>query len=63
MLLTAVIYAVADRLRQRTGLRVERVEFRKISFLNDTADMTLYYDRPRRPKTELAAIPIDQGAQ
>lgn len=63
------LIAPADRerliedLRQRTGLPVERVEVRKINFLNDTADLTMYYERPRANKSSGRAVLANQGAQ
>jgi hypothetical protein len=38
-------------LRERTGLPVERVEVRRIDFLHDTAELTVFYDEPRPAKT------------
>ena len=34
-------------LRQRTGLPINRIEVGSINFLNDTADITVYYDEPQ----------------
>ena len=34
-------------LRQRTGLPIKRVEVGRINFLNDTADLRLFYDEPK----------------
>lgn len=31
----------------RTGLPVNRVEIRQINFLNDTAELKLYFDEPK----------------
>ena len=31
-------------LSERTGLNVERVDVRRIDFLHDTADLTIYYE-------------------
>ncbi len=50
-------------LRERTGLAVERVDVRKINFLNDTVDMTIYYDKPRAPKKNPALVPANEGVQ
>lgn len=36
-----------DDLRRRTGLPIKRVEVGAINFLNDTADITVYYDEPQ----------------
>lgn len=38
-----------EDLRQRTGLPVKRVEIGRINFLNDTAEMMIYYDEPHTP--------------
>lgn len=38
-----------DDLRQRTGLPVKRVEIGRINFLNDTAELKIYYDEPQMP--------------
>ncbi len=49
-------------LRERTGLVVERVEVRRINFLNDTADLTIYYKQsqprlvPRRSARSMAEV-------
>ena len=52
-----------EDLRRRTGLPVDRVEVRKINFLNDTADMIIFYDRARSRKSDAAPIFMNQGAQ
>lgn len=39
--------ALLTDLRQRTGLPINRVEVGSINFLNDTAELTIYYDEPR----------------
>ncbi len=52
-----------EDLRRRTGLLVDRVEVRKINFLNDTADMIIYYDRARAQRTDAAAVLVNQGVQ
>lgn len=63
------LIAPADReqliedLRQRTGLPVERVEVRRINFLNDTADLTVYYERPPMRKASGRSVLANQGAQ
>ena len=36
-----------NKLRQRTGLPINRIEVGSINFLNDTADITVYYDEPQ----------------
>jgi len=36
-----------DDLRQRTGLPVKRVEIGRLNFLNDTAELRVFYDEPR----------------
>jgi hypothetical protein len=36
-----------DDLRQRTGLPIKRVEIGRLNFLNDTAEMRVFYDEPR----------------
>lgn len=38
-------HLLAD-LRQRTGLPVKRVEVGRVNFLNDTADLKIYFDEP-----------------
>lgn len=52
-----------EDLRRRTGLPVDRVEIRKINFLNDTADITIFYERPRSRKSDAAPVLMNQGAQ
>lgn len=47
-------------LRERTGLAVDRVEVRKINFLNDTVDMTIHYDKPRAPKNIPTLVPVNE---
>jgi hypothetical protein len=37
---------IAD-LRQRTGLPIKRIEIHRINFLNDTAQVLVFYDEPR----------------
>lgn len=36
-----------DDLRQRTGLPVSRVEIGRINFLNDSAELKVYFDEPK----------------
>ena len=55
-------HLLAD-LRERTGLNVERVEVRRIDFLHDTADLTIYYEEPRAAKATTAPRLFRQGAQ
>ena len=50
-------------LRERTGLNVERVEVRRIDFLHDTADLTIFYEEPRAAKATTAPRLFRQGAQ
>jgi hypothetical protein len=50
-------------LRERTGLMVERVEVRRIDFLHDTADLTIFYEEPRSAKATTAPRLFRQGAQ
>jgi len=50
-----------EDLRQRTGLPVDRVEIRKINFLNDTANLTVYYDRPRARKSDAMPVLLNQA--
>ncbi|HRN67171.1 MAG TPA: DUF4956 domain-containing protein [Promineifilum sp.] len=47
-------------LRERTGLAIDRVEVRKINFLNDTVDMTIHYDKPRAPKNIPTLVPVNE---
>lgn len=49
-------------LRERTGLPVDRVEVRKINFLNDTADMIVYYEQPRSRKAKATPMLVSQKA-
>lgn len=46
-------------LRQRTGLPVKRVEVGRINFLNDTADVRIYFDEPT-PKPAPQAAPAEE---
>jgi len=50
-------------LRERTGLMVERVDVRRIDFLHDTADLTIYYEEPRAARATSAPRLIQKGAQ
>ena len=50
-------------LRERTGLAVERVEVRRIDFLHDTADLTIFYEEPRAAKAATAPRLFRQEAQ
>ena len=46
-------------LRERTGLPVERVEVRRINYLNDTADLTIFYEEPRaKPAPRRSPRPV-----
>ena len=47
-------------LRERTGLPVERVEVRRIDFLHDTAELLVFYDEPRAPKSVELPRPMKQ---
>jgi hypothetical protein len=49
-------------LRERTGLPVDRVEVRRIDFLHDTAELTVYYDEPRASKNTASTQLVNQGA-
>lgn len=48
-------------LRQRTGLPIKRVEVGRINFLNDTAELRVFYDEPagQRPARTLFADEAD----
>jgi hypothetical protein len=50
-------------LRERTGLNVERVDVRRIDFLHDTTDLTIYYEAPRMAKATTAPRLFRQSAQ
>lgn len=50
-------------LSERTGLNVERVDVRRIDFLHDTADLTIYYEAPRMAKATTAPGLFRQSAQ
>jgi hypothetical protein len=56
-------HLLAD-LRERIGLPVDRVEVRRIDFLHDTAELTIYYDEPRlfTPATTTQLINQNQRA-
>lgn len=47
-------------LRERTGLPVERVEVRRIDFLHDTAELTVFYDEPSVSRTTASSLAIGQ---
>jgi hypothetical protein len=47
-------------LRERTGLPVDRVEVRRIDFLHDTAELTVFYDEPRNKKDVVSPLAIGQ---
>ncbi len=50
-------------LRERTGLAVGRVEVRRINFLNDTAELTIFYEQPQATKA-ITRLPLfRQGVQ
>jgi hypothetical protein len=55
-------HLLAD-LRERTGLPVERAEVRRIDFLHDTAELTVYYDEPRFSGVSATTQLINQGAK
>ncbi len=38
-----------EDLRRRTGLPVKRVQVGRLNYLNDTAQLTIFYDEPRSP--------------
>jgi hypothetical protein len=48
-------------LRGRTGLPVDRVEIRRIDFLHDTADLTIYYHNPQPQTAAAPAELMNQG--
>lgn len=53
-------------LRERTGLPVDRVEIRRIDFLHDTAELTIYYDYDKSQLSRIATTTskiINQTAQ
>ena len=50
-------------LSERTGLNVERVDVRRIDFLHDTTDLTIYYEAPRMAKATTAPRLFRQSAQ
>ncbi len=49
-------------LRERTGLHVERVDVRRIDFLHDTAELTIYYEQPAAHSGGQVGL-FQQGAQ
>jgi hypothetical protein len=49
-------------LRERTGLPVDRVEVRRIDFLHDTAELTVFYDEPRPTKMSTPVRLVKQSA-
>ena len=50
-------------LPERTGLNVERVDVRRIDFLHDTTDLTIYYEALRMAKATTAPRLFRQSAQ
>ena len=42
-----------EDLRHRTGLPVSRVEIGRINFLNDSAEMKIYFDEPKAHRRTL----------
>jgi hypothetical protein len=48
-------------LRERTGLPVERVEVRRIDFLHDTVELTIYYDESRFSRASATTRLINQA--
>lgn len=54
--------ALIDDLRRRTGLPVEQVEIRKINFLNDTADIIVYFERPDADESKETTTLVKQAA-
>jgi hypothetical protein len=40
-------------LRERTGLPIKRVEIGRVNFLNDTADVKIYYDEPKTSRRSM----------
>ncbi|HEY0734080.1 MAG TPA: DUF4956 domain-containing protein [Herpetosiphonaceae bacterium] len=46
--------ALLEDLRQRTGLPVTRVEIGQINFLNDTAELKVYFDEPKAQRRTLS---------
>ena len=47
---------IAD-LRQRTGLPVKRVEIGRLNFLNDTAELRIFYDEPPAERRRRSSDP------
>lgn len=54
--------ALIEDLRRRTGLPVEQVEIRKINFLNDTADIIVYFERPDADESKETTTLVKQAA-
>ncbi|MEZ4517393.1 MAG: DUF4956 domain-containing protein [Chloroflexota bacterium] len=52
-------YLLAD-LRERTGLPVNQVDVRRVDFLHDTAELTVYYDDPYSSRPSSPVMVIDQ---
>ncbi|HEY0606034.1 MAG TPA: DUF4956 domain-containing protein [Herpetosiphonaceae bacterium] len=46
--------ALLEDLRQRTGLPVTRVEIGQINFLNDTAELKVYFDEPKAQRRTMS---------
>lgn len=46
-----------EDLRQRTGLPVNRVEIGQINFLNDTAELKIYFDEPKAQRRSMQYDP------
>jgi hypothetical protein len=53
--------ALLADLRQRTGLPIKRVTIGRLNFLNDTAELQVFYDEPRNGhwRKHDAALPIE----
>lgn len=45
--------ALLEDLRQRTGLPVSRVEVGRINFLNDSAELRIYFDEPKSQRRSM----------
>ncbi len=45
--------ALLEDLRQRTGLPITRVELGRINFLNDSAELKIYFDEPKSRRRSL----------
>lgn len=50
-------------LRQRTGLPIKRVEIGRLNFLNDTAEMRIFYDEPAGQRRRADTAFADELAQ